>query len=89
MGGGLRRRRTLVLNHAQIGAMDEKPFLDNNVKASENVIAATKRSDPACRPHQFVGRQFGGARLLHRVEEGAGEARGAKRAPRVSCCARH
>ncbi len=34
--------RTLVLNHAQIGALDEKPFLDNNVSATENVIAAAK-----------------------------------------------
>jgi|SRR5208337_2257773 len=33
---------TLVLNHAQIGALDEKPFLDNNVSATENVIAAAK-----------------------------------------------
>ena len=36
--------RTLVLNHAQIGALDEKPFLDNNVLATENVIAAAKAS---------------------------------------------
>ena len=35
---------TLILNHAQIGALDEKPFLDNNVTATENVIAATRRS---------------------------------------------
>ena len=34
---------TLILNHAQIGALDEKPFLDNNVTATENVIAATRR----------------------------------------------
>jgi nucleoside-diphosphate-sugar epimerase len=36
--------RTLVLNHAQIGALDEKPFIDNNVTATENVIAAAKTS---------------------------------------------
>jgi nucleoside-diphosphate-sugar epimerase len=35
---------TLILNHAQIGALEEKPFLDNNVVATENVIAATRRS---------------------------------------------
>jgi nucleoside-diphosphate-sugar epimerase len=35
---------TLVLNHAQIGALEEKPFLDNNVHASANVIAATQRA---------------------------------------------
>src|SRR5271166_521328 len=35
---------TLVLNHAQIGALDQKPFLDNNVTATENVIAAIRRS---------------------------------------------
>jgi nucleoside-diphosphate-sugar epimerase len=34
--------RSLVLNHAQIGALTEKPFLDNNVVATENVIAAAK-----------------------------------------------
>ena len=34
---------TLILNHAQIGAIEEKPFLDNNVVATENVIAATRR----------------------------------------------
>ena len=34
---------TLILNHAQIGALEEKPFLDNNVTATENVIAATRR----------------------------------------------
>ena len=36
--------RTLVLNHAQIGALDEKPFLDNNVRATENVISVAKAS---------------------------------------------
>jgi nucleoside-diphosphate-sugar epimerase len=35
---------TLVLNHAQIGALEEKPFLDNNVHASANVIAAAQRA---------------------------------------------
>ncbi len=34
---------TLILNHAQIGALDERPFLDNNVTATDNVIAATRR----------------------------------------------
>ena len=34
---------TLILNHAQIGALEEKPFLDNNVRASANVIAAAQR----------------------------------------------
>jgi nucleoside-diphosphate-sugar epimerase len=34
---------TLVLNHAQIAALEEKPFLDNNVHASANVIAAAQR----------------------------------------------
>ena len=34
---------TLVLNHAQIGALDEQPFLDNNITATANVIAAAKR----------------------------------------------
>ena len=34
---------TLVLNHAQIGALDEKPFLDNNVDATQNVIAAARQ----------------------------------------------
>jgi nucleoside-diphosphate-sugar epimerase len=34
---------TLILNHAQIGALEEKPFLDNNVRATENVIAEARR----------------------------------------------
>jgi nucleoside-diphosphate-sugar epimerase len=34
---------TLVLNHAQIGALDEQPFIDNNVTATANVLAAAKR----------------------------------------------
>ena len=34
---------TLVLNHAQIGALDEKPFIDNNITATQNVLAAAKR----------------------------------------------
>ena len=33
---------TLVLNHAQIGALNEKPFLDNNVTATANVLKATQ-----------------------------------------------
>jgi len=33
---------TLVLNHAQISALDEKPFLDNNVTATGNVLAAAR-----------------------------------------------
>ena len=38
-GGG-----TLVLNHAQIGALAERPFLDNNIKATENVLAAARQA---------------------------------------------
>ncbi len=34
---------TLILNHAQIGAVDEKPFIDNNITATANVIAAAKK----------------------------------------------
>jgi nucleoside-diphosphate-sugar epimerase len=34
---------TLILNHAQIGALEEKPFLDNNVRATANVIAEARR----------------------------------------------
>jgi len=34
---------TLVLNHAQIGALDEQPFVDNNVTATANVLAAAKK----------------------------------------------
>ncbi|WP_029350055.1 NAD(P)-dependent oxidoreductase [Bosea sp. 117] len=34
---------TLVLNHAQIGALEEKPFIDNNITASEQVVAAAKK----------------------------------------------
>jgi nucleoside-diphosphate-sugar epimerase len=33
----------LVLNQAQIGALDEKPFIDNNVTATANVLDAAKR----------------------------------------------
>lgn len=33
---------TLILNHAQIGALDEQPFIDNNITATENVLAATR-----------------------------------------------
>jgi len=34
--------RALVLNHAQIGALDEAPFIANNVTATRNVLAAAK-----------------------------------------------
>jgi nucleoside-diphosphate-sugar epimerase len=34
---------SLVLNHAQIGALDEQPFVENNVTATENVLAAAKK----------------------------------------------
>ena len=34
---------TLILNHAQIGALNEQPFLDNNIKATANVIAQARR----------------------------------------------
>ena len=34
---------TLVLNHAQISALEEKPFLDNNIRATEHVISAALR----------------------------------------------
>jgi nucleoside-diphosphate-sugar epimerase len=33
---------TLVLNHAQIGALTEAPFIDNNVTATANVLAAAR-----------------------------------------------
>ena len=71
---------TLILNHAQIGALDEKPFLDNNVTATENVIAATRRS---AMPHvvhisssvvNSMARDF-----YTEFEEGAGKARRRKR----------
>ena len=42
---------TLILNHAQIGALDEKPFLDNNVTATNNVIAATRHCAIPCVVH--------------------------------------
>jgi nucleoside-diphosphate-sugar epimerase len=35
---------TLILNHAQIGALEEKPFLDNNVTATGNVISAARQN---------------------------------------------
>ena len=35
---------TLVLNHAQIGALDEQPFVDNNVTATANVLATAKKN---------------------------------------------
>jgi nucleoside-diphosphate-sugar epimerase len=34
--------RALVLNHAQIGALTEEPFIANNVTATRNVLAAAK-----------------------------------------------
>lgn len=34
----------LVLNHAQIGALDEQPFIDNNVTATRNVLAAANEA---------------------------------------------
>jgi len=34
---------SIVLSHAQIGGLDEKEFIDNNVSATANVIAAAKR----------------------------------------------
>jgi nucleoside-diphosphate-sugar epimerase len=34
--------RVLVLNHAQIGALTEEPFLANNVRATRNVLTAAK-----------------------------------------------
>ena len=34
--------RALVLNHAQIGALTQGPFLANNVSATRNVLAAAK-----------------------------------------------
>lgn len=37
VGGG-----TLILNHAQIGALDERPFIDNNITATRNVLEATR-----------------------------------------------
>ena len=37
-------RGTLVLNHAQIGAVGEQPFIDNNITATENVLAAARRA---------------------------------------------
>jgi nucleoside-diphosphate-sugar epimerase len=38
---------TLVLNHAQIGALTEYPFIANNVTATERVIAAARRAGVA------------------------------------------
>jgi nucleoside-diphosphate-sugar epimerase len=35
---------TLILNHAQIGALEEQAFLDNNVQATANVIVAAQRA---------------------------------------------
>jgi nucleoside-diphosphate-sugar epimerase len=39
--------RSVVLNHAQISALDERPFLANNVVATANVLAAAKRHEIA------------------------------------------
>ena len=36
--------RAVVLNHAQIGALTEDPFLANNVRATRNVLIAAKAS---------------------------------------------
>ena len=35
---------TLVLNHAQIGALEEQPFIDNNITATKNVLAAATKA---------------------------------------------
>ncbi len=35
---------TLVQLHAQIGALEEQPFIDNNVTATANVLAAARRA---------------------------------------------
>lgn len=35
---------TLVLNHAQIGALVEQPFIDNNVIATRNVLEVARRN---------------------------------------------
>ncbi|MBO1324028.1 NAD(P)-dependent oxidoreductase [Acetobacter sp. TBRC 12305] len=35
---------TLILNHAQIGALTEQPFIDNNITATKNVLAAAQRA---------------------------------------------
>jgi nucleoside-diphosphate-sugar epimerase len=34
--------RALILNHAQIGALTEAPFIANNISATRNVLAAAK-----------------------------------------------
>ena len=34
---------TLILNHAQISALDESPFIENNVIATKNVLGAAKK----------------------------------------------
>jgi len=39
---GFTGARALVLNHAQIGALTETPFVANNVTATRNVLAAAK-----------------------------------------------
>ena len=33
----------LVLNHSELSAIDEQPFIDNNITATQNVLAAAKR----------------------------------------------
>ncbi|MEP3477401.1 MAG: NAD-dependent epimerase/dehydratase family protein [Hyphomicrobiales bacterium] len=35
----------LVINHAQIGATSQKPFIDNNVIATENVLKAAQQAN--------------------------------------------
>lgn len=35
---------TLILNHAQIGALEEQPFIDNNITATKNVLEAARRA---------------------------------------------
>jgi len=40
--GALAGAGVLVLNHAQIGALTEQPFLANNVAATRNVLAAAR-----------------------------------------------
>jgi nucleoside-diphosphate-sugar epimerase len=42
-GGAFADADALILNHAQIGALEKKPFLDNNVNATANVLAAAKQ----------------------------------------------
>lgn len=37
----------LILNHAQIGALDEAPFIANNITATDHVLAAAKQAGVA------------------------------------------